>query len=74
MPRARATFPSGKRDLMLVVKLRCPHHPRYRPQDGEAAIRGGCAFCQRLFQLYMTAGGLQREMWEAVHTEGEEEL
>ena len=39
---------------MLILKLKCPKHPRYNPplhlEDG---IRGGCQRCMELLELYL---------------------
>ena len=60
---------------MLRIKIACPNHRRYNPErDGEAAIRGGCRICREMFGLYMTALRLQRGVYEAEHTETEEEI
>lgn len=43
-------------------------------REGEAGIKGGCRICQEMFTLYMTALRLQRGVYEAEHTETEEEI
>ena len=41
--------------VVIQVKLRlrgkCPQHPRYNPELGPGAIRGGCAHCQALYAV-----------------------
>lgn len=41
--------------VVIQVKLRlkgkCPHHPRYNPEHGPGAIRGGCQYCQALYAV-----------------------
>ena len=32
----------------------CPKHPRYNPDQGENAIRGGCEFCHALLAISRT--------------------
>lgn len=29
----------------------CPKHPRFNPQHGESAVKGGCVFCLWLLDL-----------------------
>jgi hypothetical protein len=40
--------------VQLVVKARlkgkCPNHPRYNPEQGQGAIRGGCQHCLELYE------------------------
>lgn len=38
-------------DLNLRFHASCPKHPVYRPSDGRGAIRGGCIYCEALFQI-----------------------
>lgn len=37
-----------------AVRLKCPRHPLYNPQQGRAAIRGGCAVCEHLLEIHRT--------------------
>lgn len=37
----------------LRWKGKCKRHPAYDPADGEAAIRGGCARCYALLDIYV---------------------
>ena len=42
------------------VRVKCPRHPRYNPeQEGAGAIRGGCRYCVAIYELY--AGKLEVE-------------
>ena len=35
------------------VRVKCPRHPRYNPErEGAGAIRGGCRYCQAIYELY----------------------
>jgi hypothetical protein len=36
----------------IRFKAKCNRHPKYNPEDGQGAIRGGCAKCQQLFDIY----------------------
>ena len=36
----------------LRWKGRCRRHPRFDPGDGEGAIKGGCAQCHSLLEIY----------------------
>lgn len=39
--------------VTLQWKGKCPKHPRYRPEiAGEGGIKGGCARCQELLELW----------------------
>lgn len=46
--------------FQLKMKLRgkCPVHPRYNPNLGEGAIRGGCPHCRALFAVTHAADRL----------------
>ncbi len=35
-----------------AVRLKCPRHPMYNPQQGRAAIRGGCPVCEHLLEIH----------------------
>jgi hypothetical protein len=59
---------------MLRIKIGCPNHPRYNPEQGEGAIRGACKFCYGLFGLYNQYLILQSMEWRDRHTETEDEL
>jgi len=37
--------------LKLRLKGKCPNHPRYNPELGQGAIRGGCQYCQALYAV-----------------------
>lgn len=39
-------------DLTVRFKAACPRHPRFRPQQGWEAIRGGCPHCERLLVAF----------------------
>ncbi|MBM3788506.1 MAG: hypothetical protein FJW30_29575 [Acidobacteria bacterium] len=36
----------------IRFKAKCNRHPKYNPEDGEGAIRGGCPKCRQLFEIY----------------------
>lgn len=36
----------------LKWKGRCRKHPRFDPEQGEGAIRGGCVHCYELLEIY----------------------
>lgn len=40
--------------VKIIVKTRlkgkCPNHPRYNPEQGQGAIRGGCQHCLKLYE------------------------
>lgn len=37
----------------LKKTLTCPRHRGYNPEkDGRSGIKGGCIFCERLFELH----------------------
>lgn len=38
--------------MALTLRLHCRKHIRYNPEDGEQAIRGGCAQCRALLEIY----------------------
>ena len=43
--------------LNIKMKMTCPRHPRFDPEKhGEAGIRGGCARCHRMLQMFTAAG------------------
>jgi hypothetical protein len=37
--------------IKMKVKGKCPKHPRFNPEMGEGAIRGGCPDCSALYQV-----------------------
>lgn len=37
--------------LKLRLKGKCPNHPRYNPELGPGAIRGGCQHCLALYAV-----------------------
>jgi hypothetical protein len=37
--------------LKLRLKGKCPKHPRFTPEVGQGAIRGGCRECLALYQV-----------------------
>ena len=37
--------------IKLKLKGRCPKHPRFNPEIGQGAIRGGCRECPALYQV-----------------------
>lgn len=39
-------------DLTVRFKAHCPRHPRFRPQQGWEAIKGGCPHCERLLRAF----------------------
>ena len=44
---------SYKLKIAERVKAKCERHPRYNPErDGRGGIRGGCATCFSLYDLY----------------------
>lgn len=59
---------------MLRIKISCPSHPRYNPEQGEGAIRGACRMCSAMYQLYVTSLRVARQEWEERHTETEDEI
>lgn len=42
----------------IRFKGRCGRHPRFNPDQGQGAIRGGCARCTKLFDIYVAHGRL----------------
>ncbi len=44
---------------MLTVKVKrkltCPRHPKFNPEQGEGAIRGGCVACWAICDVYFKA-------------------
>ena len=34
------------------VRVKCPRHPRNPEREGAGAIRGGCRYCQAMYDLY----------------------
>jgi hypothetical protein len=42
-------------NLRLHLKLTCPRHPKYNPEVGQGAIKGGCEDCERILELYTSA-------------------
>lgn len=45
----------------LVIKLKCPKHPRYSPRrDGEGGIKGGCLGCSCLWSALTLMEVLKR--------------
>lgn len=60
--------------MALKLKIVCPTHKRYNPEEGEAAIRGGCKMCRAMFTLYRQALKVMRQEWEQLHTESAEEI
>lgn len=41
--------------LTVKWKAKCKKHPRYDPQkEGEAGVKGGCAICLGLWNLYLS--------------------
>lgn len=44
--------------LRVRVKGKCSQHPGYNPNQGEAAIRGGCKQCLALFEVTRAADRL----------------
>jgi len=63
---------------MMKVKVRwtgrCPRHPRYKPENGRGAIRGGCQTCYRLWLIHSAAVELQRRLVDFDHQEGAEPM
>lgn len=39
-------------DLTVRFKAHCPRHPRFRPQQGWEAIKGGCPHCEHLVLVF----------------------
>jgi hypothetical protein len=37
----------------IRFKGRCSRHPRFNPEHGEGAIRGGCPRCQKLYDIHI---------------------
>jgi hypothetical protein len=56
------------------MKVKCPKHPRYNPEDGEGGIVAGCKMCSEMYMLYRHYLGVARKAWTAEHTETEEEI
>jgi hypothetical protein len=47
---------------MLTVKYVCDDHKRYDPsRDGQGGIKGGCARCKEIYELYVALYNLTRE-------------
>jgi len=45
------------------VRVRCPRHPRYNPEcEGAGAIRGGCRYCQAIYELYAAKLTVERSL------------
>jgi len=48
---------------MLKLRIRwqgkCPRHPRFNPEkQGRAAVKGGCALCDHLADIFEMSRGL----------------
>jgi hypothetical protein len=37
--------------IKMKLKGKCPKHPRFNPEMGQGAIRGGCRECLALYQV-----------------------
>jgi hypothetical protein len=37
--------------IKLKLKGKCPKHPRFNPELGRGAIRGGCPECMALYEV-----------------------
>jgi hypothetical protein len=37
--------------IKMKLKGKCPKHPRFNPEIGQGAIRGGCRECLALYQV-----------------------
>jgi hypothetical protein len=37
--------------IKVKLKGKCPKHPRFNPEIGQGAIRGGCRECLALYQV-----------------------
>ena len=37
--------------IKMKLKGKCPKHPRFNPELGRGAIRGGCRECLALYQV-----------------------
>jgi hypothetical protein len=37
--------------IKLKLKGKCPKHPRFNPELGRGAIRGGCSECMALYEV-----------------------
>jgi hypothetical protein len=50
--------------IRLKAKLTCPKHPKFSPEQGEGAIRGGCVVCFAIqdvwFRLQTLKGMIQK--------------
>jgi hypothetical protein len=46
----------------LKVHGRCPKHPRFNPEAGMGAIKAGCCWCYRLWELYRAFHTLRKDM------------
>src|SRR5262249_55155089 len=45
------------------VRVKCPRHSRYNPErDGAGAIRGGCRYCQSIYELYASKLAAERSL------------
>lgn len=47
-------------NVFIRGRVRCPKHPRFRPQAGVWAVKGGCPICYQEALLYDAAATLQR--------------
>lgn len=56
--------------MALILKLKCPDHPRYDPiTGGQGAIRGACSRCAGLFELWMAYLTITRSRFGEDETE-----
>ena len=45
------------------VRVKCPRHPRYDPErEGAGTIRGGCRYCQAIYELYAGKLAVERSL------------
>jgi len=49
---------------ILTVRVSCPAHTHYSPEQGPGAIRAGCETCWRLFTLYRAFENVKRSIKE----------
>lgn len=48
--------------MALKLSFTCPTHLRYNPESGQGAIRGGCIYCNALFEIYRHANLIWRNI------------
>lgn len=52
--------------MATTIKIRwhgaCPKHPKFNPENGGGAVKGGCLFCLSLVRLYREAASLHEDL------------